>query len=77
MNQWQPIETAPKDGTNIILFGEGKVTVGGWVSAEDQGAEPGEEYLIAAGWWSIDLADNNPTHWMPLPDPPAGGGEAA
>lgn len=68
---WQPIATAPKDGTTILLYGEGAVTVGGWMSAADQGAEPDEEYLIAAGWWSLDLRDNAPTHWMPLPDPPS------
>jgi hypothetical protein len=68
--EWQSIETAPKDGTTILLFGENVVTVGGWVSAADQGAEPEEEFLIAAGWWSFDLRDNTPTHWMPLPEPP-------
>ena len=70
MSEWQPIETAPRDGTNIVLFDGQRVSVGGWVSAADQGAEPGEEYLISAGWWSLDLSDNQPTHWMPLPDPP-------
>lgn len=54
----------------LILYGEGSVTCGGWVSAPDQGAEPEDHYLIAAGWWSVDLRDNKPTHWMPLPDPP-------
>jgi hypothetical protein len=70
MSEWQPISTAPKDGQTIVLFGEGLVTVGGWVSAADQGAEPSEEYSIAADWWSLDLRNNAPTHWMPLPDPP-------
>lgn len=69
--EWQLIETAPKDGTSILLFGEDRVSYGGWMSAADQGAEPGEEYLISAGWWSVELNENAPTHWMPLPDPPA------
>ena len=67
---WQPIETAPKDGTSIILFDGKMVSYGGWVSAADQGAEPEEEFRIAAGWWSVDLHDNQPTHWMPLPSIP-------
>jgi len=67
---WQDIETAPKDGTYLLLFDGAVVSFGGWVSAADQGAEPGEEDLIAAGWWSIDLRDNKPTHWQPLPTPP-------
>ena len=68
--QWQPIETAPKDGRSILLLNGDQVSYGGWISAADQGADVGEEYLIAAGWWSVDLSDNDPTHWMPLPTPP-------
>jgi hypothetical protein len=67
---WQPIETAPKDGTNVLLFDGKAVGYGGWMSAEDQGAEPEEAHLIAVGWWSVDLSDNSPTHWMPLPPAP-------
>ena len=68
--QWQPIESAPKDGTNVLLFDGETVSYGGWVSAADQGAGPDEEYLVSAGWWSVDLSDNQPTHWMPLPKSP-------
>lgn len=68
---WYPIASAPKDGRHLLLFDGERVSVGGWVSAADQGAEPYEEHLIAAGWWSIDLRDNDPTHWRPLPDPPS------
>lgn len=67
---WQPISEAPKDGTSVLLSDGKQVTYGGWISAADQGAEPGEEHLIAAGWWSVDLSDNNPTHFLPLPSPP-------
>lgn len=67
---WQPIATAPKDGTSVLLSDGEQVSYGGWISAADQGAEPGEEHLIAAGWWSVDLSDNEPTFWMPLPQGP-------
>jgi hypothetical protein len=70
MSDWLPIETAPK-GPMIILYGAGEVTVGGWISAADQGVEPGMEHTVGAGWWSMDTV-GDPTHWMPLPDPPEG-----
>lgn len=82
---WQPIGTAPKDGTVIILFGNGRVTAGHWepekwpVAAEYCGKTG--EYLgqyetgecIPAWWYSEDggfADDSPPTHWMPLPTPP-------
>lgn len=67
---WQPIETAPKDGSEIILGGQGWVSAGFW--------SDGEECKRAeAGWFfeddraSLLIARNaNPTHWMPLPPSP-------
>lgn len=57
---WQPIETAPKDGTNIIVYCP----------------LPGSEYIVTARFirvW-VDSYEGedifNPTHWMPLPEPP-------
>jgi hypothetical protein len=68
MSEWQPIETAPKDGTHIILFwpyvtDEGHVTSGYWYL-------PGEGEI--AGWhsWDVNGYATPPTHWMPLPAPP-------
>lgn len=60
---WQPIETAPKDGTAIFGYQ----------------ATPGEyEGRIAVVWtwsegrlWSCaDYPGLRPTHWLPLPAPP-------
>lgn len=67
---WQPIETAPKDADVLLLTDGDEVSFGGWLSAADQGAEPDEEFRIAAGWWVYDGFDMKPTHWMPLPSPP-------
>jgi hypothetical protein len=64
---WRTIDSAPRDGTDVILGGKGWTTVGWW--CETGGHE---------GWyetnthWS-DYYDgwiNVPTHWQPLPDPP-------
>jgi len=66
---WQPIETAPKDGTRIW----------GWF--------PHRQECFALSWafneydedvnWTLDDEESacrthgKPTHWMPLPAPPA------
>lgn len=63
--EWQPIETAPKDGTDVLLYcgppDDPLLGVGYWTGGEDE--QPGW-YLwptaapFAAPW---------PTHWAPLP----------
>ena len=58
MSEWQPIETAPMDGTPIILLPYGDVTdlfVSFWMQSDDRWANN--------EWSKI-------THWMPLPSPP-------
>jgi len=70
-NEWQPIESAPKDGTIILLLEDhsGEVNTGYW----------GLEENIFSGtenkWFSNGCIDNvltfpNITHWMPLPELP-------
>jgi len=76
MNEWQPIETAPKDGTWVLVFG----------SISDEGDE--RTTAVAQytddlngrktrGHWQFAWYDGgyhgwvgNATHWMPLPEPP-------
>jgi hypothetical protein len=67
---WQPIETAPKDGTLVIAFyadrhGHGRYSLRYW-AAGDWGAR-------SEGWSDQhrQLRSSDPTHWMPLPPPPA------
>lgn len=57
---WQPIETAPKDGTEILA-----VTT-----------YAGEPYIDVVSfahpyWIRSNRYACRPTHWMPLPKPPA------
>lgn len=63
---WQPIETAPKDGTEVLLIGRYPSATStptfsdiyhGWRSLK--------------GHWTRWPHPFDPTHWMPLPDPPA------
>lgn len=66
MMEWQPIETAPKDGTEIIVYTATKRITTAWFCEETKlwphdevYSEDGEPCNV--GW---------PTHWMPLPEPP-------
>jgi hypothetical protein len=68
---WQPFETAPKDGTEFIVFG---LMRGDWGYTEDQLTWTGCRYengefrktkptsQYDCGWKF--------THWLPLPPPP-------
>ena len=55
--EWQPIETAPKDGSFILLATpKGRIADGFW--------------SLVYGVWSWPYVMVEPTHWMPLPTPP-------
>lgn len=58
---WQPIETAPKDGTEILGFADRSQWVAWW-SVENSRWEAGSVYF------ATEL-----THWQPLPAPPSQG----
>lgn len=70
---WQPIETAPKDGTKILVFTiHGDIELSEWYGMPSIQFEEVEDGLYRkivgegyAGWNS-----NQPTHWQPLPPPP-------
>jgi hypothetical protein len=88
--KWQPIETAPRDGTRIILGlpdldgdGGGISVAGYWLEELEDGVDymghdggftdvdyqvfqPGRSF----GAESYRYAGRQPTHWMPLPEPP-------
>jgi hypothetical protein len=65
--EWQPIETAPKDGTEVLIFDANAKK--GYV-----GDTPNVAYWDdsrEAGWWGSyeteQTRPHTPTHWMPLP----------
>jgi len=73
--RWQPIETAPKDGTVLDLWARREQTDKyerladcHWCGMTDW---LGNEY---DGWDGLSpglhRTYDNPTHWMPLPEPP-------
>lgn len=64
---WQPIATAPKDGTRFLAWGT--LHAPGW----NDGEHPSQEVCTWTqyGWYSPSLGGWEPTHWMSFPAPPA------
>lgn len=79
MTDWQPIETAPKDGSRLLLTDGKFLTVGHWRSYQ---------WASTERWWtdnpvafleedeqspnydhSFDEYVTEPTHWAPLNAP--------
>ncbi len=64
---WQPIETAPRDGTEILLTDGVSFLVASWDYYDGfTGGYYGAYYEV-----SEHSRLNTATHWMPLPKPPA------
>jgi hypothetical protein len=62
---WEPIDSAPKDGRKLLAWSAeaDEVRFVYW-DTDDEGEDG----------WCDDLGTvmlDTPTHWMPLPDPPA------
>lgn len=55
--EWRPIETAPRDGTPILV-----------VVVPLTGHSPHVQIVSWSGGWYP--YDRQPTHWQPLPSPP-------
>lgn len=94
MSEWRPIETAPRDGTPILIFEPGAGWAGnprewhmprGALRTDECGYELSDPRLLWyddrrfaigywrpwGGWGNRNSATVNPTHWQPLPTPPA------
>lgn len=62
---WEPFETAPRDGTIVLA----------WIEVEGDPEYP--NVVLACwsdGWYDASTGEYGdwfqPTHWMPMPDPP-------
>lgn len=71
MNEWLPIESAPRDGTRIDL----------WFAGPRNTGDRRPDCRFGDGMWLCDYGDqgdgdarfyidDEATHWMPLPSPP-------
>lgn len=81
---WRPIETAPTDGTEILLYREDcGVILGRWIAPceflnESEYTTMDPDSWETSDWFGADFVagyritnDGDPTRWMPLPAPPA------
>jgi hypothetical protein len=60
MSEWQPIETAPRDGTIFLAFGRlVGIRMVTWRNHWNQ-------WQVVPGYHQAKW----PTHWMPLPEMP-------
>lgn len=67
MNAWLPIETAPKDGTPVLIFAAGHMAVA-FADPENDFAwtlDDGHDYHLC-----LRRGMDCPTHWTPLPESP-------
>jgi Protein of unknown function (DUF551) len=71
MNKWQPIDTVPEMVDVLIYIDEETQKVGHCAIDDLDGFydEPVRLWNVDGGW-EIHEGVINPTHWMPLPDPP-------
>lgn len=77
MTHWQPIETAPKDGTELLLANDRVMWFGRWV--HHQVFVNGElqrewEHWEGHPWRALGFDGKEvkeATHWQPKPDFPA------
>lgn len=65
---WQSIESAPKDGTWVLVCGGTWPVTMAWYALNSRINRA--YWKMDDEWDDYDLADDQPTHWMPLPEPP-------
>lgn len=87
MSAWQPISTAPLDGTHVLLFTTTHGMVEAWFAPGEwhdylEGREyDGPAWVCGDDAFQIEIEElpeeygglhhGAATHWMPLPEPPA------
>lgn len=73
MDEWREIETAPRDGTDILLFyPPARVILSRWLHTEiyHNGVKTSEDRSWTTPFMVLS-GRGSPTHWMPLPEPPS------
>jgi hypothetical protein len=81
---WEPIETAPKDGSRILVFdemaadNESPVVMVAWLNDAERHNRKRFAWCVPGSWQDEQgghCTADRPTHWRPLPAPPQGAGE--
>lgn len=80
MTDWQPIETAPKDGNKILAYGigfAGLANMGSWIVHDDKNGRKPMHAIVhwVEGWYDKEVEAGNGlyrkervqgyAHWMP------------
>lgn len=65
---WQPIETAPRDGTKILAYGY--LHLNGGYHGESPAIDVAVWHAATNSWYSPGKGSWEPTCWMPLPEAP-------
>ena len=73
--EWQPIETAPKDGTKMLVYrpsaNPGATVTISFYKEDGNAKKPRPYWAITMSTWNVvEQRLWEPTHWMPLPKPP-------
>jgi len=69
--EWQLIETAPKDGEDILCFCGDYQIVLSWNDFDDDGSSwCTHAFGRYKGWEDYNNEHHTPILWMPLPNPP-------
>ncbi len=69
--EWQDIATAPKDGTEILVWDGGFQYVA-WIGDTHAAPSGDKDWVFGAPGGDYDeFPIVEPTHWTPLPPPPA------
>ncbi len=63
---WRPINTAPEDGSTVLIFVDGHVMVAAYIDGRWSPLVAGQPVRDAPA----DVLTGKPTHWRPLPPPP-------
>lgn len=71
-DKWQPIETAPKDGTAVLVGNKSSVWIAAYTPRYQSGFEPANKWqsLMLNHQYMPQGSGLTPSHWMPLPSPP-------
>jgi hypothetical protein len=74
---WLPIESAPKDGTPVLVLESGALRGMAIPHITQAQWKQSQHYKAGGAWEQIShYAVMVPTHWMPLLDPPSSPGDA-
>lgn len=68
-NQWQPIETAPKDGSEIVVWDGLQMQIVSWSCTSVYGRK-GWVFGECQGEYNSRQEIESPTRWQPKPNEP-------